>query len=149
MEYDSTIDTLKHIKRVSDLLMLAAGELLCRAACHDNSKLEDPEKALFDKLTPKLSDSTYGSEQYKAFLEELKPALDHHYAHNSHHPEHYSDGVEGMDLFDLIEMFFDWKAASERHKDGDIFRSIEINKDRFELSPQLVRILQNTAKRWH
>ncbi len=50
-----------------------------------------------------------------------------------------------MNLIDLVEMLCDWKAASMRHHDGNIRRSIEINGDRFGLSPQLVRILENTA----
>lgn len=147
MKYDSKVDTLLHIKRVNELLIEASMELLKRATVHDNSKLESPEKEFFDEFTPKLKDSTYGSEEYKEFLKELKVGLDHHYANNSHHPEHYENGVDGFDLFDLIEMFFDWKAATERHKDGSIKRSIEINKGRFKLSEQLESILINTAKR--
>jgi hypothetical protein len=44
-------------------------------------------------------------------------------------------------------MFFDWKAATERHADGNIMQSIEINKGRFELSEQLCDIMRNTAIR--
>ena len=72
--------------------------------------------------------------------------LDHHYKHNPHHPEHHEAGVNGMTLIDLVEMFCDWLAAVERHADGDIFKSIEINTKRFNLSQQLVDILINTAK---
>ncbi|WP_449189158.1 DUF5662 family protein [Treponema lecithinolyticum] len=146
MEYDSAKDTLLHIKRVNELLLCFAKELMDRAIRHDSSKLEEPEKYLFDKMTPKLKGLTYGSEEYKKSLDELKPALDHHYANNSHHPEYYKSGINDFTLIDLIEMFLDWKAASERHEDGDIFRSIEINKKRFEISDQLVHILNNTAK---
>ncbi len=146
--YDSEAETLKHIKRVSELLSLAATELLRRGQFHDASKLEIPEKELFDEFTPKLKNCTYGSDQYKDFLQLLKPALDHHYANNSHHPEHYENGVNGFDLFDLVEMFFDWKAASERHADGSIEKSIEINRGRFNLSDQLTDILKNTADRY-
>ena len=146
MEYDSAKDTLLHIKRVNELLLCFAKELMDRAIRHDSSKLEEPEKYLFDKMTPKLKGLTYGSEEYKKSLGELKPALDHHYANNSHHPEYYKSGINDFTLIDLIEMFLDWKAASERHEDGDIFRSIEINKKRFEISDQLVHILNNTAK---
>ena len=99
----------------------------------------------FDKLTPLLAGSEFGSSEYRDFLKQLKPALDHHYAKNSHHPEHYWDGINGMDLFDIIEMFADWKAASERHENGDIYKSIEINKRRFEMSAQLKQIFINTA----
>lgn len=146
MEYDSAKDTLLHIKRVNELLLCFAKELMDRAIRHDSSKLEEPEKYLFDKMTPKLKGLTYGSEEYKKSLDELKPALDHHYANNSHHPEYYKSGINDFTLIDLIEMFLDWKAASERHEGGDIFRSIEINKKRFEISDQLVHILNNTAK---
>ncbi len=146
MNYDSKADTLLHIKRVAQLLTEASSELIKRANVHDNSKLESPEKELFDEYTPKLKDCTYGSDEYKNYLKELKVALDHHYANNSHHPEHYKNGVNGFDLFDLIEMFFDWKAAGERHADGSIYKSIELNKDRFKLSDQVVDVFTNTAK---
>lgn len=144
VEYDSKSDTLKHIKRVSKLLTESACELIRRANCHDDSKLSQPEKKYFDKYTPKLAGSTYGSEEYKKYLEELKIALDHHYSNNSHHPEHYKNGVDGMNIFDIIEMFFDWKAAGERHNNGNIYKSIEVNKVRFNLSEQLESILINT-----
>lgn len=145
--FDSTPDTLKHIKRVNQLMTEACTELIRRANCHDESKLHAPEKELFDEATDRLRGLTYGSDEYKASLVHLKPALDHHYANNSHHPEHYENGVDGMDLFDLMEMFFDWKAATERHADGNIYKSIDINKTRFKLSPQIESILINTAKR--
>lgn len=146
--YDSKADTLLHIKRVAELMTNASAELISRANRHDNSKLESPEKELFDIYTPKLKASTYGSDEYTMFLQELKVALDHHYANNSHHPEHYENGVNGFDLFDLIEMFFDWKAATERHANGDIYKSIQINRERFNLSDQLCDILKNTADRY-
>lgn len=146
--YDSTADTLLHIKRVNQLLTEAASELIRRANIHDNSKLESPEKELFDEFTPKLKETTYGSDKYKEYLKELKVALDHHYQNNTHHPEHYENGVNGFDLFDLIEMFFDWKAATERHADGDIMKSIDINKERFGIDEQICDIFRNTVTRY-
>lgn len=145
--YDSSKDTLLHIKRVNELMIAAAQEILRRAAVHDTSKLSEPEKSLFDEWTPLLKGSTYMSEEYHKFLDALRPALEHHYANNSHHPEYYEDRVNGMDLFDLLEMFFDWKAAGERQGTGNIFRSIDLNKNRFELSDQLALILKNTARK--
>jgi len=145
MSYDSTNDTKLHQCRVGTLLCNAADELIRRSEIHDASKLKSPEKELFDEFTPKLAGCTYGSDEYKEFLTELKVALDHHYANNSHHPEHYENGVNGFDLFDLIEMFFDWKAATERHNDGNIYKSIEINTKRFNLSDQVAQIFKNTA----
>ena len=55
-------------------------------------------------------------------------------------------GVEGMTLIDLMEMLCDWKAASERHADGDVLKSIGMNQKRFNVSPQLQAILLNSAK---
>lgn len=142
--YDSSIDTLLHIKRVNELLLQFTVDLLYAAANHDSSKLKTPEKELFDHYTPLLKQLVYGSDAYKDSLEKLKPALEHHYANNSHHPEYYKNGIEGMNLFDIVEMFMDWKAAGERTKGGDMLKSIEINKDRFKMSDQLVSIFKNT-----
>jgi hypothetical protein len=148
-KYDSSVDTLLHIKRVSQLLNRFAKELIERGEVHDDSKLVSPEKELFDELTPLLSSLKYGTPEYQESLDRLKPALDHHYANNSHHPQYYENGVDGMDLFDLVEMFFDWKAATERTKDGDIRKSVEINSTRFNLSPQLVNIFNNTITNYN
>jgi len=138
-------DTFRHIERVRNLLNRCVTELLRRAELHDQSKLESPEVEAFTEYTPKLADCTYGSVEYKSYLDAIKPALDHHYANNRHHPEHHKNGVDDMNLLDVVEMLCDWKAASERHNDGSIRKSIEVNTDRFGLSPQMVRILQNTA----
>ena len=148
-------ETLKHIQVVRDLLLKVIRELTVRCEQHDKSKLEEPELSVFVEYTPKLKDSTYGSDEYKQFLIEMKPALDHHYANNRHHPEHFYpnvahmnavDEISCMNLVDIIEMLCDWKAAALRHTDGDINKSIEINKKRFGISDQLASILKNSVK---
>jgi hypothetical protein len=78
----------------------------------------------------------------------LKPALDHHYANSSHHPEHYEEGMAGMDLIDLLEMIADWYASSMRHNDGNIIKSIELNKTRFQYNDMLETIFKNTVNRF-
>jgi hypothetical protein len=144
MTYDCTADTLKHIRRVQALLGIIARNLMARGECHDDSKLGPEEKPLFDEMTPLLKTLVYGSDEYKASLEKLGAALKHHYAVNSHHPEHFADGVAGMNLLDVVEMLCDWKAASERTKDGDFAKSVEIGIERFKIEPQLASILRNT-----
>lgn len=145
-EYDSTLDTLDHIKNVQRYILFCTNELNKRARDHDHDKIDDPvEKELFDEYTPKLKNCTYGSEEYKFYLEGLKKGLDIHYANNRHHPEHFENGMKGMNLIDLLEMICDWKAASERHADGDIFKSIEINQKRFGYSEDVKWLLRNTA----
>ena len=145
-KYDSREDTEEHIKRVGQYISKCITELNNKTEMHDYDKLHDEkEKAMFDEYTHKLKHCTYGSEEYKSFLAGLKPALDIHYANNRHHPEHFENGIRGMNLLDLLEMMCDWKASSERHEDGDIYRSIEINKSRFGYSDELKSILKNTA----
>jgi hypothetical protein len=145
MHYDSTADTDRHIAAVRTYLRLVIDNLERRSQSHDASKKESPEKEVFDEFTPKLSATTYGSDEYMAFLSAMKPALDHHYSVNSHHPEHYANGIEGMNLLDLVEMFCDWKAATLRHNDGDLKSSIKVNQKRFGYSDELRQILLNTA----
>jgi hypothetical protein len=143
--YDSTYDTRKHINRVGLYLAIFQGFLSDRADLHDASKLLPPEKETFDRVTPLLKELTYGSDEYRETLASMYDALEHHYANNRHHPEHFPNGINGMNLIDLVEMVCDWKAASERHADGDIYKSLEINKKRFEMSDQLYQILKNTV----
>lgn len=143
--YDSTVDTLNHSRRVDELLLQIIAELQKRVTKHDLSKLEDPEKIIFDEYSNKLKHSTYGSDEYKEYLKEMKVALDHHYKNNRHHPEHFELGISGMTLVDVIEMLADWKAAGERHDNGDLMNSLLIQKERFKISYQLMDILANTS----
>jgi hypothetical protein len=145
-DYDSTHDTLEHIRKVQGRISEVQGHLHDRAMQHDLSKLKEPEKSGFDILTPRLASLVYGSDEYRAALAEGKPTIEHHYAHNTHHPEHYPNGIAGMSLLDVIEMLCDWKAASERTKQGSILASLEHNRVRFELSDQMYHILINTCK---
>lgn len=146
LPYDSTADTLKHSQRVGELLIQVITDLAERSVRHDRSKTEPPELEVFNEYTPKLKTSTYGSDEYKGFLSEMGEGLRHHYETNRHHPEHYADGIGGMTLVDLIEMLADWKAATERHDDGSLVRSLVIQRERFGISYQLLDVLQNTAR---
>lgn len=89
MTYNSAQDTIDHIKKVMELLEKIVINLEYRSARHDESKLEEPEKSMYDKFTPMLRGSTYGSEEYKGFLKDMGEALQHHYKVNTHHPEHF------------------------------------------------------------
>jgi len=181
-KYDSTKDTLEHIRKVKSFITEFVGQIFDVVKNHDDSKLYDPERDIFDEYTPKfkdfitefvgqifesvkdhddsklygperdifdeytpkLKDSTYGSDEYKQFLKEMGGALNHHYRNNRHHPEHFLNGMNGMNLVDIIEMLCDWKAATLRHEDGDMLKSLEINIKRFKIDFQLAKILHNT-----
>lgn len=139
-------DTFRHIERVRNLLNLCIKKLLERGELHDQTKLSSPEVELFTEYSAKLANSEYNGEEYNNNKKAMKVALDHHYANNRHHPEFHVNGVDDMNLLDLLEMLVDWKASSERQHDGNIRKSIEINGKRFNMSPQLIRIFENTVK---
>lgn len=142
------IEAEKHAEKVKGYLNNFIDDLIDRGRSHDESKMVSPELQIFAEYTPKLKEVTYNSEEYKEFLKEMKPALKHHYKENRHHPEHFDNGIKGMTLVDLMEMVADWKAASERHSDGDIIKSIEMNQERFGYSDDIKQILFNTVKEY-
>ena len=141
-------ETLKHINEVRSNLWKLITELDRRSQVHDASKFEEPERSIFAANTPKLAKTEYGTVEYIDLLESVRPAIDHHYSKNTHHPEHWPHGIEDMDLLDLVEMLADWSAATKRNKNGNIHKSIELNEKRFLISPQLSRIFTNTVHRY-
>ncbi len=143
--YDSRPDTRKHIAQVRSLLVDIRSEFDRRGAVHDASKLKSPEVEVFDEFTPKLKHSTYGSDEYREFLVGMGAGLKHHYENNRHHPEHFPEGIDGMNLLDVLEMLADWKAATMRHDDGDLGKSIEINQKRFGYDDRFKGLLHRTA----
>lgn len=146
IEHDS--ETLKHVNEVRNNIWTLVKELDHRAQVHDASKFEEPERSVFAAKTPKLAKTEYGTEDYNKLLGEVKPAIDHHYSKNTHHPEHWPNGIDDMDLLDLVEMLSDWIAATKRNKNGNIHKSIEHNKTRFNMSDQLAKIFTNTVNRY-
>ena len=146
MTYDSTKDTEEHQEKVRSFLYRFVGEIIDRVVHHDDSKLQEPEKSMYDEFTPKLKDLTYGSDEYIQTLMAMGAALQHHYQVNSHHPEHFENGINSMSLIDILEMLADWKAAGMRHANGNMVQSLEVNRERFEISDQLYEILLNTTR---
>ena len=143
--------TIAHIKGVMThkfwvifFMWQAAGKLIWRALLHDISKFEKSEFRGFAQVTIQLKHTTFNSKEYKDNLELIKPMVEKHYKRNPHHPQFYEDQIMGMNLYDLIEMFCDWKSSVKRHADGDIRKSIDINKDRFNMGEVTAKILHNT-----
>jgi len=56
------------------------------------------------------------------------------------------DRLANMNLLDLVEMWVDWWASCQRHADGDLLKSIEINRKRFGMSDTIAEIFENTAR---
>jgi hypothetical protein len=145
--YSSRAATLAHIQKVRDEIGLFVTVMLQRGSVHDASKLSAAEKPALDTVIPLLKGVPYGSAEYQALLESIRPALQHHYAQNPHHPEHYGErGMAGMDLFDLVEMVCDWIASAGRNSGDGV--KLSYNVELFRIDPQLASILANTLARW-
>lgn len=87
--YDSTLDTINHIRLVQANVLTLVVALLAQVLHHDESSLLEPEKSFYDEYRPILSALPFGSDAYLMALGNLKPAVDHHYQRNRHHPEHF------------------------------------------------------------
>lgn len=141
---DSKRETDKHRLNVATLLSVVSLHLSARGTLHDLSKLSEPELSCFAEWGPKLGQLEYGTEEYEEARQKMGEALKHHYENNRHHPEHFEGGVGDMNLVDLFEMVCDWKAASLRMKDGSFEQSVETCAKRFNIDPQLAKIIMNT-----
>lgn len=144
----AVIETHKHIARVRELLSAFAIEMIERGNRHDASKFLPVEIEPLERMQEVIErdgPAPFGSEEYTRRTAMLGPMIEHHRANNSHHPEYYPNGIDGMDLFDLVEMFFDWKAASERGKESAMGLAFACEK--YNVSPQLESIFRNTAER--
>lgn len=153
---NAEITAHKHIARVRELLTEFAIEILRRGNTHDKSKFQQIELeplARMQELIDREGQAPFGSEEYKRRTALLGDMIVHHHQHNSHHPEYYEfelggdclHGINGMDLFDLVEMFFDWKAASERGQDSCM--RLTAACDKYHITGPLRHILFNTAHR--
>lgn len=112
-------------------------ELIKRVLAHDLSKYSWSEASHLARTIDRLSETTYGSDEYEELKSEVDAMLDHHYKNNDHHPEHHGGDVYDMDLFQFCEMVIDWYAATHRHDDGDIYESIEHNSQEYGIGPNL------------
>lgn len=134
----------EHIRNVQIYIGDVVTELFSRIIYHDITKYGDKELPLVINKA-KLDSLPYMSDEYKAALEAVQEAVQHHYRNNRHHPEFWKDGIRDMTLIDLIEMLADWKAASQSTTGGSILQSISKNRERFKISPELEKILVNTV----
>lgn len=137
-------DTNKHRDLVRLYMDRLADTIKDNGERHDQSKLEEPELSTFAEYGPKLKETKFPSLEYNKYLKEMNKGLDHHYANNRHHPQHFADGISGMNLLDIIEMVCDWVAAGKRMKDSSFEESVEFQAKRFGISDQLRQIILNS-----
>lgn len=137
--------SLAHIGMVRFYLTQSIANLQHRLLHHDDSKLVEPERSAYEGLDEAIVGIPFGTDEYRqAIRSHLGPALQHHYAHNRHHPDHYPNGVNGMTLFDLMEMLCDLRAACDE-KDKQ-WIDLEANRQMHKMSDDVYGILANTIK---
>lgn len=144
--YDSTLDTLAHRESVGRNILVLVIALQHRALHHDRSKLLPPEKDIFDHY-PNHATPEIGTPEYEERRLAMGSALEHHYAANRHHPEFHAEGIDGMTLVDVLEMFADWVARIEERLEENPnapAESLEYCRERFGVSEQLHHIFANT-----
>ena len=140
-----TYHATAHKARVAWYLLKACAALIKRAIRHDLSKYGPEEAPAYSRALPSLQDADYASDQYAAAIHLLGPALQHHYANNTHHPEHWPN-ITQMSPLDLIEMLCDWKAAADGHKASNFTHSLQLNQTRFHYDTPTADVLTSAAK---
>lgn len=147
-EYQLMRTIHEHRDRVSFYIDRVIRELMDRSLVHDDSKFGKEEFPVFAKAIHKFKNHPFGSAGYAKAKESILPGTEHHFKMNRHHPEHFPNGINDMNLIDLLEMLCDWKAATLNHKEapGDIHKSIQFGIDKYKISPQLAKVLYNTIR---
>lgn len=140
-----TVKSIKeHIKRVQEKIGILVKELQERLKNHDRSKLGE-ELYLWKKID--LEERyPYGTKEYFEKMSRNKEVFQTHYSNNRHHPEHFENGIEDMNLIDIIEMLCDWLS----YKDGNLsyHEAQEIiykQAKRFGFGDEIINIMINTA----
>lgn len=140
---DTVSYIVNHKKTVAKRLKFLAEQLLERSETHDDSKLKSPEIDWLIEMD-KEPRYPYGSQEYLDKKKRWEKFFKHHYKVNSHHPEHYRDGVSGMTLTDLCEYLIDISAYYAEMHPEDVFKTLNEQSERFGLEEQLTQILKNT-----
>lgn len=146
-DYENRVN--EHKEKVSLIMNDIARSLVERAKVHDNSKMEEPELSLGIKMSRELTGIEYGTPEYFSIMEKYSDLKGAHYDKNSHHPEHYGNGINGMNLLDVVEMVSDWMAAMQQKNPSitreEALEGVEFNINRFEIDGALADVIRNSV----
>jgi len=145
-EFDFICDTLLHISEVQENLERIATELRQRGLAHDRTKLQELEFDAFVSTRDRFKKTNYGTPEYQVLIDEVKPAVDHHYQNNRHHTGFHETGIGDMNLIDVIEMICDWRAAARRSPDKAFKDTLDYAYKKYNISEQFGVIILNTLK---
>jgi len=137
---------LKHKEDIAKMLAKFAGEISYRSAIHDNSKFDTDEFNACSENVNEFGKHEFDSPGERELRLRLSDAFSSHRKKNRHHPEHFDNGIDGMNLIDLLEMVADWRSASNRNAGDSIRKSLPIVQEKYKISPQLMNVLTNTIR---
>lgn len=145
--YDSSFKTNEHKALIEKIFFnYIVPSLNERAIAHDSSKLESPEKECVDKYTPLLKAVKEGTPEYEEIKKRMNAeGYEHHYAVNRHHPEHFKNGINDMNIIDLVELTVDWIADS-KDSDESFSEELDSHAKKFSVPPMLKDIIANTYR---
>lgn len=101
---------------------------------HDNSKIKNKDE--FRALTGIINDKsclTNASSKLSSFKQD---AIELHWKHNEHHPEHFSD-IKEMNRLNRLEMVCDWAARALQYK-TDLLEFVEKRQEERFHFPELI-----------
>jgi len=143
---DVLCDTILHVSEIQEALEEMSSELRKRGLAHDRTKFQELEFDAFTSTRLRFKKVDYGTPEYKALVDEIKPVVDHHYANNRHHPNYHEHGINSMTLIDIAEMLADWKVAARRSPNNKFKDTLEFAFNKHGISKQLGQIIKNTLK---
>jgi len=143
-KHEVLLEMIIHRVEVQENLAQMRSVLKKRGIVHDKSKFTAIEFDAFVSTRPKFSKANYGTTEYQECVDEIKPAIDHHYSNNRHHPGFFKNGFANMNLFDILEMLADWKAASNRSPDLSFLDSLPIAFKKYSIPENMQTHIMNT-----
>ena len=144
METDSEtkICIKNHIKSVQRKLKVLIDELQKRLENHDKSKLTD--ELWYWEFMDQEPKYPYGSKEYFSKKKRNEMVFQMHYKNNRHHPEHFMNGINDMNLIDIMEMLCDWISYKDDISITDAVDIVEKQSRRFGFSDEIKNLMLNT-----
>ena len=144
--FEVLTDTIMHISEVQENIEDIIHDLKKRGVAHDRSKLTAIEFDTFVKTRPEFKKVNYGTAEYQAVAEKAKVAVENHYSSNRHHTAYHKNGINDMNLLDILEMLADWKAASRRSPDLTFLGSLPRAFQKYSIPKNMQRHIMLTLE---
>lgn len=134
----------EHRALVHDKMATVSRDINTRARHHDQSSLNGSEFRIYEEHFDELQKYPMFDPRRDAVLKEMRVATMYHHNANDHHPEHFDDGINGMNLIQMIEFVADIMSQSEQNG-IDVYEMLPLLKDQYDISSQLYQVILNTV----